>query len=131
MTACTNHNEKFNDFSLKGESTNWTGEMKVHTEERYDKKDKKSYYESSSKHTFVLEYKGDLEDLKSLRHLRYKYQGNAIGGNEERTFDKGSKEKRFVSSSSGNGAFETKSSVIEVTVEWDNKKETFTLKSTE
>ncbi|MDT3429127.1 hypothetical protein J2Z22_004727 [Paenibacillus forsythiae] len=132
MTACTNHSEVFNDFSLKGESTHWTGELQVHTEERYNKNDEKSTtYETSSKHTFVLEYKGELEDLKSLRHLKYKYQGTAIGGSEDQTFDTGSTDKRFVSTSSGNGAFETKNSVIEVTVEWDNQTETFTLKSTD
>lgn len=118
-----NHNYVF-----VGAGEYWTAEYKVTAKEVFHEKNNRTEYSSNSTSEIKLIYSRELTELSELKEISYSFKGNAGSESGTEALTVPPKSKEVISrSSSGNGAFERKESKIEVTVEWQDKKETFYL----
>lgn len=126
LTACsetTTNNYKFN-----GESDHWEAEFSYKGTEKWGEKDGQRTYSNDDSYTFVLTYKGSLEELSSLEQLEYAFEANGKSSESNLEFTEPPTTVTFSSSGgSKNGAKVTEDEVIKVNVKWDDLEESFEL----
>lgn len=120
----TNHHYVF-----EGSGKYWSAEYEVKATEAFTEKQNKTDYHSDSSAHFKLFYKNELSEISGLDTIAYSYKGTSSGGSGTEEFNQPPKSKEIISrpAGGGNGAFERRDSRIEVTVEWQGKKESFYL----
>lgn len=120
---------KIYGYTYSGESENWKASLKFDGKGTfYKKEDGRTGYNSQAKKSFLMEYKGDYADVAG-KMISYSYETTTGGssGNTEITTD-----KTITGSSGGKGvAMMQKDEVIEVSVEWDGRKETIVMQPEE
>ncbi|MEH7158992.1 hypothetical protein V7121_22440 [Neobacillus drentensis] len=121
LTGCTSKETKpfVHNYHYYGESTHWAATMlfsgKGNTSDHYNENQK----------SFLLEYKGDYEDIShSVVRYSYKSSSGVEGGSESppgtryiRTSEKGT-----------GGEIQDKDEIIKVTVKWNGQKEIIPMK---
>jgi hypothetical protein len=130
LTACSNKEEVTeHSYLFQGEGKYWSAELRYEAEEVWGKDaDNINTYENEDNYTFKLTYKGDLDELASMKQLDYKFKlGPTGGGSISETFDEPVTVKEFTSSGGGSGAIMGEQMVVDVEVEWDEYEESFTL----
>ncbi|WP_144555409.1 hypothetical protein [Bacillus sp. X1(2014)] len=109
------------NYQFHGESTHWAATI------LFSGKGKTSTHYDENQKSFLLEYKGDYEDIAhSVVSYNYKSSGESEGGSES---PPGTKYIRTSSKGTG-GDIQDKDEIIKVTVKWDGKKEVIPMKIT-
>ncbi len=100
------------DFSFSGESEHWQADLTVNQSSDFEKQD------------FVLEYKG--EDIDSVGEIAYTVEGVGGFGRTGVTLEENGviRDSEEASPTNAKMSEDTK---VEVTVEWNDQEETFTL----
>lgn len=103
--------------------------MKYEAEEVWGKDaDDINTYSSEDDYNFKLTYKGDLNELASMKQLDYEFKlGPTGGGSSSLTFDEPVSVKEFTARGGGTGAIMREDMVVNVKVKWDDKEESFEL----
>lgn len=116
-------------YVFEGSGEYWSAEYEVKAAKGFTEKQNKTDYHSDSSAHFKLLYKNELSDISGLDKIAYSYKGTSSGGSGTEEFSQSPKSKEVISrpAGGGNGAFERRDSRIEVTVEWQGKKESFYL----
>jgi hypothetical protein len=127
LTACSKEVNKY-DYRFVGESEQWEAEYVFKGTEVWGEKDGRRTYSNENNDEFILEYKGPLEELSSLKNIEYSYETSAGSGGGTREFDAPPTEKVFKSGGhSENSGTVNEDDIILVHVKWDNAEETFEL----
>ncbi|WP_409250647.1 hypothetical protein V1502_10745 [Bacillus sp. SCS-153A] len=117
------------NYTFEGESKNWEAELVFIGEETFIKNQEGEIddYTTKTQSDFQLKYKGELSEIAGST-LFYSYDTGSGGSEGTReNLDK----KVFEShGSSKNGDIVPQDSIVEVTVEWDGGKESFTMENT-
>ncbi|WNS76320.1 hypothetical protein RRV45_04745 [Bacillus sp. DTU_2020_1000418_1_SI_GHA_SEK_038] len=114
------------DYLYAGESEHWRAIHEFYGKGVFaKKKDGRIGYNSESEELFYIEYKGEFAEIKG-KPLSYSYKTTA--GGSGRSLDQMDK-KSFTNHSGPDrgAAMMQENETVEVTVEWDEKKETFLL----
>ncbi|MFJ5718294.1 hypothetical protein [Neobacillus sp. NPDC093127] len=117
----------YNNYKFIGESEHWEAEYIYKGTETWGDNNGTKTYSNEDNYEFVLKFKGSLEELSSMRNLKYSYKTISSGGESERDFDESPREIIFTSKGSSNGAKVSKDEVIQVNVKWDKFEESFEL----
>ncbi|MFC0414673.1 hypothetical protein ACFFHH_04275 [Cytobacillus solani] len=125
--ATDGNNTVIHDYVYSGESEHWKAKFKFSGKGVFfERGNGKIGYESESEEVFQMEYKGELIEIQG-KTLSYNYKTTAGGGSGN--IDEMSQKIVGNSSGAGNGAMMREDEKVEVTVEWDGKKETFFLQT--
>lgn len=136
LTACTevtkheSTKDEVTDYSYNffGESEHWEAVYSYEGRETWGNKDGKITYSNEDSHDFVLNYKGTLKELSSMKKLEYSYETISSGGNSTMEFTEPPTTVTFRSrGSSSGGAKVSEDEVIQVHVKWDEFEESFEL----
>lgn len=130
LTACSHKKTDNYAYTLKGESEHWESEYFVEGRDVWKEKNNRTTFSSDHTYSFVIKYKGSLEELSSLRNLEYAYEGARHSGSGSEEFDVPPTTKALVTSSGSGGAREQKDAVIQVTIKWDTFEESIELRNT-
>lgn len=116
-------------YVFTGSGEFWSAEYEVTATEIFKEKKNKTEYNSNSSDHFKLLYNRELAELSELKKISFSFKGRNNGGGSTEEISESPKSKVIISRSAGggNGTFERKDSRIEVTVEWQGKKETLYL----
>ncbi|KPH72127.1 hypothetical protein AFL42_13995 [Oceanobacillus caeni] len=127
ISACSNNEEVTqHNYLFVGEGKYWSAELIYKAEEVWGKDaDDINTYSSEDEYTFKLTYKGDLNEIASMKQLDYEYNGPTGGGSLSETFDEPVSVKEFTSRGGGSGAIMRKDMVVHVEVKWDDNEESF------
>ena len=123
LTGCTNKETKpfEHNFHYHGESSHWAATMLIS-----GKGTTTTHYDENQK-SFLLEYKGEYEDIShSVVRYSYKLNGGTEGGSES---PPGTKYIRTSEKGTG-GEIQDKDEIIKVTVKWNGQKEIIPMKIT-
>ncbi|MFC4025498.1 hypothetical protein ACFOUV_17075 [Oceanobacillus longus] len=130
ISACSN-NEEITEHSYQfiGEGQYWEAELKYEAEEiREIDANNVNTYSSEDEYNFKLTYKGDLDELASMKKLDYEFKlGPTGGGSSSETFDEPVSVKEFTSRGGGTGSIMREDIVVSVEVKWDDNEESFEL----
>ncbi|MDF2556980.1 MAG: hypothetical protein K0R71_808 [Bacillales bacterium] len=114
-----------------GKNENWTAQFEVTGTETFKDKDGTLSYENDIKKVLKVNYKGDLSQLNSSRHIDISYKSSAGGGSNSGDIDGRLTSTSFTLKSSGqNCAFENKDEIIEVSINLDGKIQRIELSNT-
>ncbi|WP_156289804.1 hypothetical protein [Oceanobacillus salinisoli] len=129
ISACSNNEEVTeHSYLFTGEGHVWSAELRYEAEERWGKDaDDINTYSSEDDYNFTLTYKGDLDDLASMKQLDYEFKEPTGGGSSSLTFDEPVSVKEFTSRGGGTGAILREDMVVSVEVRWDDNEESFEL----
>ncbi|MBB6453375.1 hypothetical protein HNQ94_001823 [Salirhabdus euzebyi] len=128
LESKTNEDIIKHNYTFVGESENWTAEYRVKGKDVFYKEDGTVKVDSEAQKSFVLKFKGTIEELSTLKTLKYSYDAPGGGGSTVTTFDRPPTNKIFTDRSGGTGVvWADENSIIQVSVEWDNKREDFEL----
>ncbi|SFD66192.1 hypothetical protein SAMN05216238_10340 [Lentibacillus persicus] len=125
-TASKNRDIITHDYTFTGESEHWSAVLEVEGEEVFYEEEEVLKHEEKADSKFMLGYKGPLEEFASTSELRYAYKTPTSASETSRQYDVPPKEKTFTTRSN---SLVDEDAVIEVTVEWDDMTEKFTLSS--
>lgn len=131
MTGCANKQVLFHNYTFTGENDLWSANYTVEGSETFVEKDKVTEYSNMSKKTFTLKYKGELEDLSSVKKLEFAYETSARGETSTLEFDdinQLDKDTFILKTTSVNSVIEKKDETIFVTVTIDGTPQTIELK---
>jgi hypothetical protein len=115
ITACSKNGEVTeHSYLFTGEGEYWVAELRYEAKEVWGKDaDDVNTYSSENDYTFKLTYKGDLDELTSMKQLDYEYKRGPIGeGSSSLTFDEPVSVKEFTSRGGGTGAIMREDIVI-------------------
>lgn len=130
ITGCSNKQVIKHNYTYKGENELWTAEYKVNGTGTFTEKNGKTEYESNSNKTLIVNYRKDLSELSSVKHLEISYESSAGGGESNLDFDNPPNEKTYMLKSGGRGgAIENKDEIIKVNIAIDGKARTIELKN--
>ncbi|QUI23631.1 hypothetical protein HZI73_15630 [Vallitalea pronyensis] len=129
ITSCSKKEVVSHKYTFEGESTNWIGELEVKIIENITEKDEIVEYDPEQKKEFILTYKGEIDDLKPLKELKYKFEYRCGSGSGK--IEKHNTKVVSHNSSSRGGTLINQEEVITVTVEHGEDIEIFELKSTD
>ncbi len=136
LSSCSHHkddsldtNTEKNKLIFEGENDNWEANFKIDVSEEILKKKGELKYNSYHKKTLTVKYKGDINDLSSIKNMVIQYKSSVGKGTLDEDFiDNPINEKVFTITSKGNGAVESKDEIIEVYIILDGNKQTIKLK---
>ncbi len=134
LTGCNKDKDETKySYTFRDENDLWEAEYKVEGSITFFTNEKGSLdVDSQGKHALIVAYKGKLQDLKPVRHVKISYQGAFAGGSEETQYGEGehinSKVFKLTGGGSG-GARPPEDDVIKVTIQIDDG-ETQTLELT-
>ncbi|MCM1991381.1 hypothetical protein KDK92_16730 [Oceanirhabdus seepicola] len=130
VTGCSNKEVIKHNYTYKGENELWTVEYKVNGTVTFTEKNGKTECESNSNKILTVNYKKDLSELSSVKHLEISYESSAGGGKSNLDFnDNPPNEKTYTLKSGGTGAIENKDEIIKVNITIDGKAQTIELKN--
>lgn len=131
MLGCTKSKVENYNYNYKGENELWAAEYNVDGKSKITEKDGKINYYGDANYQLTVNYKKDLSQLSSAKHLEISYKTGTKAGNLIQDFDDNNPvEKTYtLKSSSTNGAVGRKDDVIEVTLNLDGKIQTIQLKN--
>lgn len=115
------------DYVFTGAGEYWSAEYEQTAQETFQNKNNKVQYSSQGSHSFKLVYTRDFSELSALHKISYSFAGKSGGGSGTVEFPEPPKNKEVIRSNGSGTGFERKDSRIEVTVEWQGKKESFYL----
>lgn len=130
LAGCKKDDASKYDYEFQGENTSWSAsymeEEGVALVEQEGEKDDDRWFN----HTFKLEYKGDLSDLKNVKHMEIRYSTERGGGSQVADYDEDdaptSKTFTLMGGSNSESYFD-KDDVIRVEVNRDGNIENFEL----
>jgi hypothetical protein len=123
LTACS---ETINsDYKFVGESEHWEAEYSYKGTEIWGEDDGQRTYSNKANYEFVLEYKGSVEELSSLKKLEYSYKVNSQGASGAQEYTE--PPRIVIISSKGSATKVNEDEVIQVNVKWDDFEESFEL----
>ncbi|MBO0587515.1 hypothetical protein I2484_09410 [Sporosarcina sp. E16_8] len=126
LTACAETTN--NDYKFKGESEHWEAEYVYTGTEVWRKDNGNRTYSSEDSYQFILKYKGSLEELSSIRKLKYAHETTSSSGETTREFDGPPEVLSFTASgASKGGVIVREDEVIQVKVKWGDLEESFEL----
>jgi hypothetical protein len=117
-------------YSYEGENELWSAQFLIDCTETWTDKDGTLDYENESDMNLTLNYKGELSDLSSVRHMEISYSTDFISMGSTSDLEEGSiKSKTFTLKSNGkNSALPDKDDIITVTVNLEGDIQTFELR---
>lgn len=122
-----NKDKIIHDYIYSGESDHWEASLEFFGKGVFFKRENgRTGYESETEELFRMEYKGDFKEIEG-KPISYEYKTSAGGGGG--TLDEMYDRTVTNSSGSGNGAMMREDEIVEVTVEWAGRTESFLLKS--
>src|SRR5699024_4091352 len=115
-------------YLFTGEGEYWKAEVRYEAREEWGKDgDDITSYDGEAAYTFNLAYKGELEELVSVKRLVYEYKLPGSGSRTSITFDdEPISSKAFTSTGSG-GPIMREDHSVDVKVKWDDQEESFEL----
>jgi len=130
VAGCSNKEVIKHNYTYTGENELWTAEYKVNGTGTFTQKDNKTLYQSNSNSTLTINYKKDLSELSSVKHIEISFESSARAGKLNLNFDDNPpNEKTYMLKSSSGGAIENKDEIIKVTIGLDGKTQVIELKS--
>ena len=90
MTACAETTE--NDYKFTGESEHWKAEYAYQGTEVWGDNDGQRTYTNEDSYEFVLEFKGSLDEISSIKKLEYTYKTLHGEGKVDQVFTEPNKE---------------------------------------
>jgi len=115
---------------FEGKGDNWEGYLLIEYYQHFiqEEKSNKIHYDNYHKETGELRYIGE-EDIESIRNIKYTIKGSSSssGGSLEKLRDNGI---LSLGTSGGNGAIPRIKEIFTLTIQWNDKEETFELKET-
>ncbi|MDS0525191.1 hypothetical protein NNC19_05815 [Clostridium sp. SHJSY1] len=131
IVGCTKQKVENYNYNYRGENELWSAEYNVDGKSKITEKDGKINYYGDANYQLTVNYKKDLSELSSAKHLEISYRTGTKAGNLTQDFDDNNPVERVytLKSSSTNGAIETKDDVIEVTINLDGNIQTIQLKN--
>ncbi|MCK0470661.1 hypothetical protein [Halalkalibacter sp. APA_J-10(15)] len=127
LSACSNEEVMKNKYSFTGEGQYWNAEYIYEGTELWKEEDNRTSYSHESNDTFVLTFKGSLEEMQSIKRVDYSYETTTGGGGGSHEFDESPNEITLKSGSGGTGATIKENEIISVTVKWNDLEESFEL----
>lgn len=120
LTACKNTQE----YNYVGEGDYWQAEFKVIGNGVFNKENEITEYVNNSIYYSTLTYKGSIEELQSIKKLKYsvEYPGGSFRSNKSGQLNDGT------FTFSGSGIRVAENDTIDVVVNWDDLEESFELK---
>lgn len=125
--ACSNNAVKHN-YIFKGESRLWRAEFNVKEQFKETTENGRLSYKTESNSKFILTYKGDLSELRSVKKMIYAYDKSNGSSKTEIEFTSPPDNKVFTSIDRGKSNSLNPDEAIKVTVDLDGKIEVFELK---
>ena len=125
LTACSETTK--NEYNFTGESEHWEAEYAYQGTEVWGDKDGQRTYTNEDSYEFVLEFKGSLDEISSIKKLEYTYKTLHGEGKVDQVFTEPNKEVIFSTRGSSGGAKVREDEVIQVNVKWDDFEESFEL----
>ncbi|WP_313799902.1 hypothetical protein [Cytobacillus sp.] len=122
-----NKDKIIHDYLYSGESDHWEASLEFFGRGAFFKGENgRTGYESETEEFFRLEYKGDFKEIEG-KPISYEYKTSAGGGGGTlaEMYDKTVTNR----SGAGNGAMMREDEIVEVTVEWAGRTESFSLQS--
>ncbi|ASF39016.1 MULTISPECIES: hypothetical protein [Halobacillus] len=114
LISCSERNQ----YILEGESDHWEAKLKVTVKAN----------DATSK-DFIINYKGELNQLADISRLEYSYKSAASSGKSEINFNgKPPQRKSFTHHSGSSGSSFDSEQTVNVTVKWDGNEEKMKLK---
>lgn len=126
QTDSTNRDVITHDYTFVGESEHWSAVFEIEGEEVFYEEEEIRKRDEKVDAKFMLSYKGPLEEFASTKELYYEYKTPTSASGMRRQYDSPPEEKVFTNRS---GSLVREDAVIEVTVEWDENTEKFTLET--
>lgn len=127
LTACA-ETTKY-DYKFTGASEHWEAEYANKGTEVWGEKDGQRTYANEDSYEFLLEFKGDSEEMSSIKKVEYTYKTSSGEGKGTEEFTESNKVVVFSSKGSSNGAKIGGDEVIQVNVKWDDFEESFELRN--
>ncbi|MCL7745625.1 hypothetical protein [Halalkalibacter alkaliphilus] len=127
LSACSNEEVIKHDYLFTGEGQYWEAEYIYEGTEIWGEENNRTTYSHEKKDTFVLTFKGSLDEMQSIKNLDYSYQTSAGGSSVSREFDQPPNDISFRTSGGGTGAKINKDETIPVIVKWNGSEESFEL----
>ncbi|TFJ92953.1 hypothetical protein [Lentibacillus salicampi] len=117
------------DYTFSGESEHWTADFEMEGKEVFHEEKEVLQYDSEAQSTFTLTYKGSLDELSSVEKIHFKYQ--TPGSSMEQTMNFDDLPPDDTTFTERGNTLVRRDEVIEITVEWGDKTEKFTLEAEE
>lgn len=129
LSACGSSKEM--EYLYEGESEHWEAVFLYKGQQKKKKEDNVTRFETKDDKNLELRYKGKLEDLSSVRNLKYSYETSSSSAEHIEELDEPLKSPTLhLTGMSKGGQLIEKDEVIKVKVKWDDEEETLLLKNT-
>src|SRR5699024_1556124 len=128
-TESKNKDVMTHDYTFTGESEHWRAVFEVEGEEVFHEEDEVLQREEKAQSEFRLTYKGSLDGLSSVNEMCYEYQTPTGSSETSLIFNETQPDDTVFTNFSDQ--LVRQSDVIEVTVEWGDSTESFTLEAEE
>ena len=110
LVGCTSQDR----YKYSGESEHWKGKVGMSTK-------------NEGTYELVLTYKGDVEDLSSVRELTSSFEMGGLAGKNSRGFGESPSRKSFKSNMNNIQSEVDDENVINLKVQWEDHEESFQL----
>ncbi|WP_100372245.1 hypothetical protein [Bacillus sp. FJAT-45037] len=127
LSACSNEEVIKNNYSFTGEGQYWEAEYIYEGTEIWEEEDNRTHYSHENEETFVLTFKGSLEETQSIKRVGYSYDTTTGEGSGSREFDEPPNEITLRSGGGGTGSKIKEDEIISVIVKWNGLEESFEL----
>jgi hypothetical protein len=124
FTGCSKDKDVTNyNYTFRDENDLWEAEYKLEGSITFYTNEKGALdVETHHDNALIIAYKGELQDLQGIRHVKISYDGSLVGGSMGTEYDEGEhiNSKVFKLISGGNGATPPEDAVITVTIQIDD-----------
>lgn len=131
ITGCSNKKVVNHNYTYKGENEFWIAEYRVNGTGTFTEENGMTIYKSNCDKILTINYKKNLSDLSSVKHLEISCESSAGNKKLIDNFDNNHPiKKTYTLKSSGSGiAIENKKEIIKVNIDLGEKTETIELKN--
>ncbi len=124
LDGCSKDKDVTNyNYTYRDENDLWEAEYKLEGSITFYTNDKGALdVENHYKDALIVAYKGELQELQGIRHVKISYEGSVVGGSMEREYDvrEHINSKVFKLTGGGNGATPPEDAVFTVTIQIDD-----------
>lgn len=134
LTACTNKDVTYHNYTYEGENEKWTADFKVNGKTIFTRTNGVLSAKNDVSQVLTITYRGDLSELSTVRNLKIIYKTSAGGASISNNYDEDYSitNKTFTLKSGGkNGAIPNEDETIKVTVDTDGSQQMLELKKPE
>lgn len=131
VSGCSKKDTTEIDYSYVGENDLWDAEYHVTGTEEFTETGENLKYSNEMNNILAVKYKGELQDLSSVKYLKISYESQAHKGSMEIEYSEGDRitSKTFNLISSGtNTAIVGENEIIKVTIDIDGEIQNIELK---